>query len=98
MQAALSGGDIGTVLYSALHADDPYVQSLCNILADCQWLEVVAEECQQLAEQATMMEQNKLAECQVQAEEQTQHLELLEMLHDGKISEEMYQHMEPNGF
>jgi hypothetical protein len=31
------------VLYSALHADDPHVQPLCHILADCWRFEVAVE-------------------------------------------------------
>jgi len=86
------------MLYSALHANDPHVQLLCSILADCQSIEAAAEERHQLAEQAAVTECNKLAECQVQVEEYSQHMKLLEMLHDGKISEEMYHLMKPNGF
>jgi hypothetical protein len=41
---------------------------------------------------------NNLAEHQVQAEERAQHLKLLEMLHDGKISKELYHCMKSNGF
>jgi hypothetical protein len=36
-----------------------------------------------MTEPAAMMECNKLAECQVQAEEHAKHLKLLEILHDG---------------
>jgi hypothetical protein len=31
-------------------------------------------------------------------EEHAQHIKLLEMLHDGKISKEMYKVMKPDGF
>ena len=96
--SALSGNDAGAMLYSALHTDDPHVQSLCSILADCCRFEAAAEERHQLAEQAAVMEHNKLTEHQVQVEERAQHMKLLEMLHDGKISEEMYRLMKPNGF
>jgi hypothetical protein len=58
----LSGSNAGTMLYSALHADDPHVQLLCSILTDCKRFEAAAEELCQLAEQATVMEHNKLAE------------------------------------
>ena len=86
------------MLYSALHADDPHVQSLCSIPADCRRFEAAVEERHQLAEQAAVMERHKLAERQVQVEERAQHMKLLEMLHDVKISEEMYRFMKPNGF
>jgi hypothetical protein len=34
-QAALTGVDVGTVLYCTIHAaHDPHVQSLCDVLAD----------------------------------------------------------------
>jgi hypothetical protein len=72
------------MLYSALHADDPHVQSLCSIPADCRRFEAAAEERRQLTEQAAVMECNKVAERQVQVEERAQHMKLLEMLHDGK--------------
>ena len=75
-----------------------HVQLLCSILPDCHRFEAAAEERHQLVEQAAVMERNKLAECQVQVEERAQHRKLLEMLHDGKISEEIYHLMKPNGF
>jgi hypothetical protein len=74
---ALSGSDAGAILYFALHADDLHVQLLCSILADCCRFEAAAEERHQLVEQAAVMERNKLAECQVQVEEQAQHRKLL---------------------
>jgi hypothetical protein len=51
-----------------------------------------------MAEQAAVMKCNKLTECQVQAKEHAQHLKLLEMLHDGKISEEKNHNVKPKGF
>jgi hypothetical protein len=53
------------VLYSALRVDEPHVQSLYDVLLDCQRFEAAEEECQQLAEQDYVMECNKLAEHQV---------------------------------
>jgi hypothetical protein len=49
-QVALSGGNVGTVVYSAMHADDPHVQSLCEIRADCWKSEAAAEDWNKLAE------------------------------------------------
>ncbi len=43
-QEALPVADAGTMLNSALHADDPHMQSLCVLLADCQRFEAAAEE------------------------------------------------------
>jgi len=57
------------MLYFALHADDPHVQLLCNIVDDCQRFEAAAEECHQLAEQAAVMERNLLnIRCKLRSE------------------------------
>ena len=72
------------MLYSALHADDPHVQSLCSIPADCRRFEAAAEERRQLTEQAAVMERNKLAERQVQVEERAQHMSYWKCFMTGK--------------
>jgi hypothetical protein len=105
----LAGIDAGTLLYSAMGQKDPTVEMFSSLLVEFQRSEAAAEERREKNEAAAELRRWKAeaaaeehrkeeADWKLKAEEHAQHMKLLEMLHDGKISKEMYELMKPAGF
>ncbi len=94
----LAGVDAGTLLYSAMGQKDSTVDMFSSLLVEMQRLEAAAEERHWNSEVAAEQLRKEEAHFKLQAEERAQHMKLLEMLHDGKISKELYDVMKPTGF
>jgi hypothetical protein len=88
---------------------DATVDMFSSLLVEFQWSEAAAEERHEKNEAAAELRRWKAeaaveelckeeADRKMRLEEHTQHMKLLEMLHDGKISKEMYEVMKPSGF
>jgi Asp-tRNA(Asn)/Glu-tRNA(Gln) amidotransferase B subunit len=88
---------------------DPTVDMFSLLLVEFQRSEAAAEERREKNEAAAELRRWKAeadaeqlrkeeAEHRLKAEERAQHIKLLEMLHEGKISKEMYEVMKPSGF
>ena len=60
--------------------------------------EAAADLCHWKVEAAAEQFWKEEADHKLKAEERAQHMKLLEMIHDGKISKEMYKVMKPDGF
>ncbi len=108
-QPVLAGVDAGTLLYSAMGQKDPTVEMFSSLMVEFQRSEALAEERREKNEAAAELRRWKAeadaeerrkeeADWKLKAEERAQHMKLLEMLHDGKISKEMYELMKPAGF
>jgi hypothetical protein len=97
-QPVLAGVDAGTLLYSAMGQNDSTVDMFSSLLVEMQRSEAAAEERHWKAEVAAEQLRKEEAHHKLQAEERAQHMKLLEMLHDGKISKELYDVMKPTGF
>ncbi len=105
----LAGVGAGTLLYSAMGQKDPTMDMFSSLLVEFQRSEAAAEEHREKNEAAAELRcwkaeataeqlRKEEAERRLKAEERAQHMKLLEMLHDGKISKEMYQVMKPSSF
>ena len=88
---------------------DPTVEMFSSLLVEFQRSEAAAEECCEKNEAAAELRRWKAeaaaeelrkeeADRKMKAEEHAQHIKLLEMLHDGKISKEIYKMMKPTSF
>jgi hypothetical protein len=87
----MAGNDASSLLYDAISKPDPSFDRLANMMAEFQKGQVEAE---------THHEREKMEaeERRVMLEERSPHMRLLEMLHVGTISLEMYNTMKPKGF
>jgi hypothetical protein len=74
---------------------DPSMDVVAKMFAGYQKSEVAAEKHCMKEEECHLKEQAATKERCLNAEECTQHIKLLEMLHQGKISQGMYEAMEP---
>jgi hypothetical protein len=108
-QPVLAGVDARTLLYSAMGQKDPTVDMFSFLLVEFQRSEAAAEERRKKNEAAAELRHWKAeaaaeelrkeeADRKMKLEEHAQHMKLLEMLHDGKISKEKYEVMKPSGF
>jgi hypothetical protein len=87
----MTGSDALVMFYDAILKPDPSFDQFANMMADFQKGQVEAEaHCKR--------EKIKAEEHRVMLEECSQHMRLLEMLHTGTISLEMYNAMKPKGF
>jgi hypothetical protein len=68
---------------------------VAKMLAEYEKSEVAAEEHHVKEEECCLKEQAAAKERCLKAKERAQHMELLEMLHEGKISQDMYEAMKP---
>jgi hypothetical protein len=87
-KAVMAGNDAGTLFYAAMAKPDPLMDLVAKIFADYQRSEAAAEECR-------MQKEVETEEHRLKAEECAQHMKLLEMLHEGKISRDIYEAMKP---
>jgi len=87
----MTGNDASVMFYDAISKPDPSFDRLANMMADFQRAQVEAEARRE-------KEKIEAEERRVLLEERSQHMRLLEMLHAGTISLEMYNAMKPNGF
>ncbi len=88
---------------------DPTVDMFSSLLVEFQQSEAAAEERREKNEAAAELRcwkaeaaaeelHKEEADRKMKLEKCAQHMKLLEMLHDGKISKEMYEVMKPSGF
>jgi hypothetical protein len=84
-------GNASVMFYDAISKPDPSFDRLANMMADFQKGHLKAE---------ARHERKKIEaeEHRVMLEDGSQHMKLLEMLHAGTISLEMYNAMKPKGF
>jgi hypothetical protein len=66
-----------------------------KIFADYLKTEVATEEHHMKEEEHHLKEQAAAEEHRLKAKEHAQHMKLLEMLHEGKISQDLYEAMKP---
>ncbi len=87
----MTGNDASVMLYDPILKPGSSFDRLANMMAEFQKGQVKAE---------TRREREKMEaeERRVLLEERSQHMRLLEMLHAGTISLEMYNAMKPKGF
>ncbi len=84
----MAGNDAGTLFYAAMAKPDPSMDLVAKIFADNQRSKAATEEHQ-------MQKEAEAEERRLKAEECAQHMKLLEMLHEGKISQDLYEAMKP---
>jgi hypothetical protein len=84
----LAGVDAGTLLYSAMGQLDPAVDMMVKLMAEFRKSDAAAEE-------HHLQKEAEVEEHRLKAEKWSQHMKLLEMLHEGKIFKEMYELMKP---
>jgi hypothetical protein len=87
-KTVMAGNDAGTLFYAAMAKPDPSMDLVAEMFAEYQRSEAAAEE-------RRMQKEAKVKERHLKAEERAQHIKLLEMLHEGKISQDMYEAMKP---
>ncbi len=71
------------------------MELVVKLFADFQKSEITSEEHGVKEEEHCLKVEAAAEERHLKAEEHAQHIKLLEMLHEGKISQEMYQAMKP---
>jgi hypothetical protein len=79
------------MLFSAMCQPDPSVDMMAKMMVEFQKSDAAAKEHRVKVEAAA-------EDRHLKVEERAQHMKLLEMLHDGKISREMYEGMMPSSF
>jgi hypothetical protein len=82
MKSVMAGNDAGSLFY-AMAKPDPSMDLVAKMFAEYQRSEVAAEE-------HRMQKEAEAEDHRLKAEECAQHIKLLEMLHEGKISQDMY--------
>jgi hypothetical protein len=87
-KTVMAGNDAGTLFYAAMVKPDLSMDLMAKMFAEYQRSEAAAEE-------RRMQKEAEAEERHLKAEEHTQHRKLLEMLHDGKISRDIYEAMKP---
>ncbi len=87
-KSVMAGNDAGTLFYAAMAKPDPSMDLVAKMFAEYQRNEVAAEE-------RRIQRDAEAEERRLKAEERAQHMKLLEMLHEGKISRDLYEAMKP---
>ena len=87
-KAVMAGNNTGTLFYAAMAKPDPSMDLIAKIFSDYQRSEAATEE-------RRMQKEAEAEEHRLKAEERAQHMKLLEMLHEGKISQDLYEAMKP---
>jgi hypothetical protein len=87
----MTGNDASVMFYDAISKPDPSFDLLANMMAEFQKGQLETEAHRERAKM-------EAEECRVMFEERSQHMKLLEMLHAGTISLEIYNAMKPKGF
>ncbi len=84
----MAGTNAGTLFYAAMAKPDPSMDLVAKMFAEYKRSEAAAEE-------RCMQKEAEAEERHLKAKEHAQHMRLLEMLHEGKISQDMYEAMKP---
>jgi hypothetical protein len=91
----MAGNDCGTLFYAAMAKPDPSMELVAKFFSDYQKSEIESEEHRVKEEECRLKMEAAAEERRLKAEERTQQMKLLEMLHEGKISRDLYEAMKP---
>jgi hypothetical protein len=87
----MAENDAGSLFYTTAAQSDR--ELVAQLFVDFQKSKVVAKEHRVNEEDCRLKVEATSEECHLKAEEHTQHMELIVMLHEGKLSREMYEQM-----
>jgi hypothetical protein len=94
-KVVMAGSDAGSLFYAAMAQPDPSMELVAKLFADYQKSEIAFEERRGKEEERRLKVEAAAEERRLKAEERAQHMKLLEMLHEGKISQDLYEAMKP---